>query len=119
MGAKKTGRRASELKKRKREDFTAAPLPTPQAVRRGRPRTSNSLPFTLTRLAGDRIAHARTICGWTQEELSTRSGVSQRDVSMYETGKRVPLFASVVKLADALGVSLDWLACRSNDSHLR
>lgn len=114
MASKRTPSRAS--KKRDPSAFTARPLPGGSG--RGRPRTVPSLPFAVTRLAGDRIAAARAAREWTQQELAQRAGLSQHLISLYETNMRVALFPSVVKLAEVLGVSIDYLAARSSDPTL-
>lgn len=49
---------------------------------------------------------------WTQGQLATYSGLSQSHISQIIDGKRRPRFDLVVKIADALDVSLDWLAGR-------
>lgn len=45
----------------------------------------------------------------TQVELSDMTGITQQNISAYETGKNIPLLDSAAKIADALGVSLDEL----------
>lgn len=45
--------------------------------------------------------------GWTQEDLSRRSGVSRDSLSNYENDSREPHPTTVKKLATALGVSTD------------
>ncbi len=54
------------------------------------------------------IAVARECKGWTLRDLEKASGVSNPLISQIETGKvRDPGFTTVVRLVDALGVSLD------------
>ena len=48
--------------------------------------------------------------GWAISELARRAEVPQASASQYVNGKRTPPFDAVVKLARALGVSLDVLA---------
>ncbi|CDN42032.1 helix-turn-helix transcriptional regulator [Paenibacillus sp. P22] len=62
-----------------------------------------------------RIREFRLALGWTQENLSERSGVGRTSISQYETkshGEGMPLVTAVA-LADALGVSprdlYEWL----------
>lgn len=57
---------------------------------------------------GELIGVARECKGWTLRELEMASGVSNALISQIETGKvRDPGFTTVVRLVDALGISLD------------
>jgi transcriptional regulator with XRE-family HTH domain len=57
---------------------------------------------------GELIAVARECKGWTLCDLEKASGVSNPLISQIETGKvRDPGFTTVVRLVDALGLSLD------------
>jgi transcriptional regulator with XRE-family HTH domain len=57
---------------------------------------------------GELIAVARECKGWTLRDLEKASGVSNPLISQIETGKvRDPGFTTVVRLMDALGLSLD------------
>ena len=48
----------------------------------------------------------------TQAELGTRAGIAAASVSHFETGQRKPSLESLVKLADALNISVDALLGR-------
>ena len=50
--------------------------------------------------------------GLTQVALGQRAGMAPGSISHFETGQRVPSLESLVKLADALGVSVDELLGR-------
>ncbi|MBI3864172.1 MAG: helix-turn-helix transcriptional regulator [Planctomycetia bacterium] len=54
----------------------------------------------------------REIRNLTQSELGERAGIAAAAVSHFETGQRVPSLDSLVRLADALGVSVDELLGR-------
>jgi transcriptional regulator with XRE-family HTH domain len=57
---------------------------------------------------GELISVARECKGWSQRDLEKASGVSNPLISQIETGKvRDPGFTTVVRLMDALGLSLD------------
>lgn len=57
---------------------------------------------------GELIGVARECKGWTLRELEKVSGVSNALISQIETGKvKDPGFTTVVRLVDALGVTLD------------
>ena len=48
----------------------------------------------------------RRLCGWTQEELGERAGISGGSISFYEQGEVVPDREKVQKIAEATGVTL-------------
>lgn len=55
----------------------------------------------------------RELRGFTQAELGKRAGMAAASVSHFETGQRAPSLESLVKLADALEVSVDVLLGRA------
>lgn len=52
-------------------------------------------------------AHARGFS--TMNELAEASGVLPPTISRYMTGERLPSMPVCMKLADALGITVDWL----------
>lgn len=58
---------------------------------------------------GDRIKEARERNGWTQDKLADETNLSKSFISEVENDKRVPSADNVLKIANALGVSLDYL----------
>ena len=57
---------------------------------------------------GELIGVARECKGWTLRDLEQVSGVSNPLISQIETGKiKDPGFSTVIRLVDALGVTLD------------
>lgn len=63
---------------------------------------------------GQRLKTLREDRGWSQNELARRAGVHGVSISRWERGERTEITLSqFVKLADALGVSLDDLLGRS------
>ncbi len=56
-----------------------------------------------------RIKQAREDAGLSQRELAMRSGITQQQISYVENGDRLLTSYNVVKLADALGISTDYL----------
>ena len=58
---------------------------------------------------GHRIRSVRTSHQMTQKQLADRSGVARAYISMVEQGKQNLTIGAVVKIADALGVSIDEL----------
>lgn len=59
---------------------------------------------------GARIRYMRTIRGLTMAELGELVGVARTSVHQYEMCGRSPKFDTAVKIAKALGCSLDYLA---------
>ena len=47
--------------------------------------------------------------GWSQTDLASHSKVSRVMIGKYERGEAVPSIEAAKKIADALGVSLDYL----------
>lgn len=58
---------------------------------------------------GDRIRGARERRKWTQEQLAEAAGISKGFLSDIENDKRNISSGSALKIADALGISLDYL----------
>jgi transcriptional regulator with XRE-family HTH domain len=55
----------------------------------------------------DVLRDLRKQAGLTQEELARKAGVPVTSLRGHEQGQRVPSWASIVKLARALGISTD------------
>lgn len=58
---------------------------------------------------GSVIASLRKEKDWSQTELATKSGVSREMIGKYERAEAVPSIEAAKKIADAFGVSLDYL----------
>ena len=56
-----------------------------------------------------RLKELRLKKGLTQTELGEKVGVKQNTFTNWEKSKREPSFENLIKLADLLEVSLDWL----------
>ncbi|WP_156522952.1 helix-turn-helix domain-containing protein [Bordetella ansorpii] len=60
---------------------------------------------------GQRLRSARLGAGWTQKELAGESGLTQSAIGNYESEQRVePTGAALVRLAQALRVTPEWLS---------
>ncbi len=59
---------------------------------------------------GERIREFRLKRGWTQQQLAERVGVQQKQISSYERGANILSGQTFIALAEAFGVSLDYLA---------
>ena len=58
---------------------------------------------------GNRLREAREAKGWTQAELAERIGVSRKTVNTVENAVFVPSTVVALKLAGALGCSVEAL----------
>lgn len=56
---------------------------------------------------GNLLRDARTMAGWTQAELAERVGVSRKTINTVENGVFVPSTILSLKLAEALGTSVE------------
>lgn len=60
----------------------------------------------------NRLREVRLSKGLTQEKLSEIVGIGLRNYQYYEQGKHVPSFDILIKLANALEISIDYLVGR-------
>ena len=58
---------------------------------------------------GDKIKRLRQDKNWSQEQLAQKIDVSRRFIGVYETSKSLPSAATLQKLAEVFGVSVDYL----------
>lgn len=61
---------------------------------------------------GKRLRESRMKQGLTQQKLSDMLDIALRSYQCYEGGSRYPSFDILVKIADILNVSTDYLLCR-------
>jgi len=59
---------------------------------------------------GDRITQARKQLKWSQADLGQQVGVSREIIGRYERNEVSPSIDVAIKIAEALNVSLDFLA---------
>ena len=62
-----------------------------------------------------RLREAREIRKHSQITLGRLAGCGQEKISFYETGKSKPQYQTLVRLADALQVSTDYLLGRTDE----
>ncbi len=60
----------------------------------------------------NRIKELRTALNLTQKELGKKLNIAESTISLYESGKREPDNATLIKLADIFEVSTDYLLHR-------
>jgi transcriptional regulator with XRE-family HTH domain len=61
-----------------------------------------------------RLSSIRRLRGLTQARLGREAHLKQTAISLFETARRAPSLHNLVRLADALDVSSDYLIGRSN-----
>lgn len=65
-------------------------------------------------MADRRIRDLREDRDLRQTDVANATGIDQKTLSNYETGKTNPDMISLIKLADFFGVSIDYLVGRSS-----
>ena len=75
--------------------------------------SSPSIKLDAGRALSANLKTLRELRNLTQSELGDRAGMGAASVSHFETGQRAPSLESLVKLADALDVSVDTLLGRA------
>ena len=61
----------------------------------------------------ERLVKLRVLREITQTELASISGMTTAAISQFENGTRVPAFDSIIKMADALNITVDYLIGRN------
>lgn len=62
----------------------------------------------------NRIRYLRNVHNLTLKQLGEAIGLADNTVSQYETGRREPDFATLLKIADYFGVTTDFILGREN-----
>jgi transcriptional regulator with XRE-family HTH domain len=60
----------------------------------------------------ERMKQARELKELSQADVARKTGLQPSHISHFETGKRAPSFENLKSLADALGISTDYLLGR-------
>lgn len=69
-------------------------------------------------LLGERVRELRKERGWSQAELGVKIGTDAGRISRYEGGRITPSLDAVVRLADVLEVSVDYLVREGVPRHV-
>lgn len=64
---------------------------------------------TLRKAFGARLKALRKQKGWAQKELAAQVEIRFQQLNKYESGLNIPPAEMLIKLADALGVTVDFL----------
>ena len=62
----------------------------------------------------DRLRAARKIRKWSQATFGKKSGISPFTLAHFESSSRRPSFTNLIKIADTLEISTDYLLGRTN-----
>ena len=65
-----------------------------------------------------RIKEIRKAKGISQQRMATDLNTNQNTISRYETGDREPGIAELIRIADYLNVSLDYLLERTDNPRI-
>lgn len=60
----------------------------------------------------ERLNYTRKEHGYTAQNMADMLGIGLRSYRAYESGDREPYFETLVRIADFLDVSTDYLLCR-------
>ena len=63
---------------------------------------------------GERLHILRTTRGVTQDEISSKTGISRSNISKIEKNKIVPSATAIVQICTMLDVTTDWLLMGNN-----
>lgn len=63
---------------------------------------------------GERLNRVRKERGYTAQKMADMLCIGLRSYRAYESGDREPQFENLVKIADYLDVSIDYLLCRDD-----
>ncbi len=63
----------------------------------------------------ERLNFIRKSKGFTALQMSNNLHIALRSYRAYESGDRCPSLDTLIKIADILGVSTDWLLGRTNN----
>jgi transcriptional regulator with XRE-family HTH domain len=67
------------------------------------------------KIFSERLRRAREAKDLSQTGLAERCGLQPSAISHFETGRRLPSFDNLKRLADALSVTMDYLLGRSDE----
>lgn len=72
---------------------------------------------TASPLFSSRLVQAMNVNHLTQKDLEEMTKIRQTSISEYKNGKTIPSADALMRLANALGVTMDWLYGRTEAPH--
>ena len=68
----------------------------------------------------ERLRETRKKCGFTQQNMADKLGISLNAYQKYEQAERSPSLECLVTIADIFDISIDYLLCRDEfiNSHV-
>ena len=78
-------------------------------TRINRPEVAAACERTRLRELGEAVRLRREELGWSQRQLAERAGMSQPSVGRFEAGGTNPTLPLLERLAQALGLTAEWL----------
>lgn len=75
--------------------------------------------MTFKTFFSQRLCQLRKDANETQRQVASAAGISERHYQKMEAGETLPGFEKAVAIADHFGVSLDYLAGRSEEQEPR
>lgn len=70
---------------------------------------------TLQWTLGERLAKARKLHRWNQQDMADRLGIGRRSIVRYEDDQAIPSLAVVIAWAQVTDVPLTWLLNEGDD----
>ncbi len=67
---------------------------------------------------GKRIKELREKKGYKQEEVSKMTGISRSSIAAYEVDRETPTYANLIKMAQVLKASTDYLLGYETDKYI-
>ena len=67
---------------------------------------------------GKRIKELREKKGYKQEEVSKMTGISRSSIAAYEVDRETPTYANLIKMAQVLNASTDYLLGYKSDKYI-
>lgn len=65
-----------------------------------------------------RLIEARKLKNWSQSKLASKAGFEPSAISHFESGRRKPSFKNLIKLAQILMVTLDYLVGNTKNNFI-
>ena len=82
--------------------------------------STTNIIFMSSEIFSKRLKELRKKAGWSQQKLAEKAGLSYNVITKIEQGAaRQPTIQTMIKLADAFGISLDEVVGRKNNTKMK